>query len=192
MYQIAKDFKTRMQYYAVSQFRQNPDYINMCECIGNDFNRLNYVVQYLLDCLDIDKASGVWLDYIGWLVGTSREYFNIGQFFCVNSPDVNVPKYIWFPDTTVGQISSLSDELFRKRIYAKIGYNVSTGTRKENKYIIKNMTNAKRVKIKRVAPMTLDITLIGNNIIETNTLLDDINNVLGMGVGVRNLQILGE
>lgn len=121
-----------------------------------------------------------------------KRILNIARFFSVNSYDVNVEKYIWFPGTTLGQIDNLGDELFRKRIYAKIGYNVSKGTRKENKYIIKNMTNATRVKIKRVAPMTLDITLIGNSIIETNTLLDDINNILGMGVGVRNLQFLGE
>lgn len=192
MFQINIDFQKRMQFYAISQLRQNPDYVNLCEVIGQDFNDLKKISEYLLDCIDIDKASGVWLDYLGWLVGTTREYFNIARFFSVNSYDVNVSKYIWFPGSSLGSIDNLGDELFRKRIYAKIGYNVSKGTRKENKYIIKNMTNASKVKIKRVAPMTLDITLIGNSIIETNTLLDDINNILGMGVGVRNLQILGE
>lgn len=192
MFQSNIDFKKRMQYYAISQLRANPDYVNLCEVIGQDFNDLKKISEYLLDCIDIDKASGVWLDYLGWLVGTTREYFNIARFFSVNNLDVNVQKYIWFPGSSIGSISNLNDEVFRKRIYAKIGYNTSTGTRKENKYIIKNMTNATRVKIKRVAPMTLDITLIGNEIIETNTLLDDINNILGMGVGVRNLQILGE
>lgn len=192
MFQINIDFQKRMQFYAISQLRQNPDYVNLCEVIGKDFNDLKKISQYILNCVDIDNATGIWLDYIGWLVGTTREYFNITQFFSVNSADVNVEKYIWFPSQTVGQIKNLNDELFRKRIYAKIGYNVSKGTRKENKYIIKNMTNASKVKIKRVAPMTLDITLIGNSIIETNTLLDDINNILGMGVGTRNLQIVGE
>ena len=192
MFQSNIDFQKRMQFYAISQLRQNPDYINLCEVIGNDFNDLKKVSQYILDCINIDKASGIWLDYIGWLVGTTREYFNIARFFSVNSYDVNVQKYIWFPGSSLGSIDNLNDELFRKRIYAKIGYNISTGTRKENKYIIKNMTNANRVKIKRVAPMTLDITIIGNEIIETNTLLDDINNILGMGVGIRNLQFLGE
>lgn len=192
MFQINIDFQKRMQFYAISQLRQNPDYVNLCEVIGQNFNDLKKVSQYILDCVNIDKASGIWLDYLGWLVGTSREYFNIARFFSVNSYDVNVSKHIWFPDSSIGSIENLNDELFRKRIYAKIGYNVSKGTRKENKYIIKNMTNASHVKIKRVAPMTLDITLIGNSIIETNTLLDDINNILGMGVGVRNLQFLGE
>lgn len=192
MFQFNTDFFKKMQFYAVSQFRQNPDYTNLCEVIGNDFNDLKKISQYILDCVDIDNATSIWLDYIGWLVGTTREYFNISQLFSVNSADVNVEKYIWFPSQTAGQIENLNDELFRKRIYAKIGYNISTGTREENIYILKNMTNAKHAKIKRVAPMTLDVTLIGNAILQTQTLLNDINTVLGMGVGIRNLQIVGE
>lgn len=192
MFQFNTDFFKKMQFYAVSQFRQNPDYTNLCEVIGKDFNDLKKISQYILDCVDIDNASGIWLDYIGWLVGTTREYFNISQFFSVNSADVNVEKYIWFPSQTVGQISDLKDNLFRKRIYAKIGYNISTGTREENIYILKNMTNANHVKIKKVAPMTLDITIIGDAILYTQTLIEDINNALGMGVGIRNLQIVGE
>lgn len=192
MFQFNTDFFKKMQFYAVSQFRQNPDYINLCEAIGNDYNDLKKVSQFILDCVDIDNASGIWLDYIGWLVGTTREYFNVAQFFSVNSADVNVEKYFWFPDQKIEQISDLKDNLFRKRIYAKIGYNISTGTREENIYILKNMTNANHVKIKKVAPMTLDITIIGDAILYTQTLLEDINNVLGMGVGTRNLQIVGE
>ena len=192
MFQFNTDFLKKMQFYAVSQFRQNPDYINLCEAIGNDYNDLKKVSQFILDCVDIDNASGIWLDYIGWLVGTTREYFNVAQFFSVNSADVNVEKYFWFPDQKIEQISDLKDNLFRKRIYAKIGYNISTGTREENIYILKNMTNANHVKIKKVAPMTLDITIIGDAILYTQTLLEDINNVLGMGVGTRNLQIVGE
>lgn len=192
MFQFNTDFLKKMQFYAVSQFRQNPDYINLCEAIGNDYNDLKKISQFILDCVDIDNASGIWLDYIGWLVGTTREYFNVAQFFSVNSADVNVEKYFWFPDQKMEQISDLKDNLFRKRIYAKIGYNISTGTREENIYILKNMTNANHVKIKKVAPMTLDITIIGDAILYTQTLLEDINNVLGMGVGTRNLQIVGE
>lgn len=192
MFQINIDFFKKMQFYAVSQFRQNPDYVNLCEAIGNDFNDLKKNSQFVLDCVNIDSATGIWLDYIGWLVGTTREYFNISQFFSVNSADINVEKYFWFPDQKIEQISNLKDDLFRKRIYAKIGYNISTCTREENIYILKNMTNANHVKIKRVAPMTLDITLIGNAILYTQTLLEDINTVLGMGVGIKNLQIVGE
>ena len=192
MFQINIDFLKKMQFYAVSQFRQNPDYVNLCEAIGNDFNDLKKVSQFILNCVDIDSATGVWLDYIGWLVGTTREIFSIADYFSINSADLNIEKYIWFPSQTLGQLENLNDELFRKRIYAKIGYNISTGTRGENIYILKNMTNANHAKIKRVAPMTLDVTLIGNAILQTQTLLDDINTVLGMGVGIRNLQIVGE
>ena len=190
--QFSNDFIKRMQYYAVSQFRTNPDYKNLCEVIGKDFNDLKKISEYILKCVDIDKAEGVWLDYIAWLVGTSRTYFDLGDFFSVNSDDINVEKFIWFPGSTAGGETSLKDDFLRKRIYAKIGYNISKGTREENIYIIKNLTFAKKVLIKRVAPLVLDITLIGNDIIQSPTLKDDIDKVLGFCVGTRTITILGE
>ena len=183
------DFIVKMKYYAVSQYRVNEDYKNFCEVIGKDLNDLKAISEYLLKSIDIETASGVWLDYLGWLVGTSRGIFDISQFFTVNAADVNIPQYIWFPDQTVGSQSNLKDDLFRRRIYAKIGYNISKGTRAENNYIIKNMTFADSIKIKRVAPMQLDITLTGSNIIQTPTFREDIERVLGQGVSIRNLVI---
>lgn len=190
MFQFNIDFQKRMQFYAISQLRQNPDYVNLCEVIGNDFNDLKKVSEYILKNIDIDTASGIWLDYIGWLVGTTRGIFDLSTFFSVNSADLNVPIYIWFPDQTVGTETNLTDDLFRRRIYAKIGYNVSRCTREENIKIIKNMTFSEHVKIKRVAPLELNITLIGNQIIETPTFREDIERVLGPGVGIRDLVIM--
>lgn len=192
MFQFNIDFIKKMQYYAVSQLRQNPDYINLCEVIGQDFNDLKKISEYLLKSINIDEAGGVWLDYIGWLVGTTRVYFDIGDFFSVNSDDLNAEKYFYFPGTTIGGETNLDDVFFRKRIYAKIGYNISKGTREENIYILKNLTFAKRVLIKRVAPLVLDITLIGNDIIQTPTFKEDIEKVLGLCVGTGTIKVLGE
>lgn len=192
MFQFNIDFIKKMQFYAVSQLRQNPDYINLCEVIGQDFNDLKKISEYILKSINIDEAEGIWLDYLGWLVGTTRVYFDIGDFFSVNSDDLNADKYFWFPGTTVGGESNLDDVFFRKRIYAKIGYNISKGTREENIYILKNLTFAKKVIIKRVAPLVLDITLIGNDIIQTPTFKEDIEKVLGLCVGTGTIKVLGE
>lgn len=192
MFQFNIDFIKKMQYYAVSQLRQNPDYINLCEVIGQDLNDLKKISEYILKSINIDEAEGVWLDYIGWLVGTTRVYFDIGDFFSVNSDDLNAEKYFYFPGTTIGGETNLDDVFFRKRIYAKIGYNISKGTREENIYILKNLTFAKRVLIKRVAPLVLDITLIGNDIIQTPTFKEDIEKVLGLCVGTGTIKVLGE
>lgn len=193
---LLNDYYLKMQEYSISQLRLNKDYLLFCKCIGEDFNNLQKVSEFLLNMVNIDKAEGIYLDYIGWLVGTTRTYFNIARFFSVNSPDVNVPKYIWFKNQTIGQTASLSDELFRRRIYAKIGYNTTKGTREDNIYIIKNMSFADKVLIKSpnskigsTEPMCLDVTLIGDNIIQTNTLLDDIENILGTGVGLMRLHL---
>ena len=195
---LLNDYYLKMQEYSISQLRLNSDYLLFCKCIGEDYNNLQKVSEFLLNMANIDKAEGIYLDYIGWLVGTTRTYFNIAMFFSVNSPDLNVEKYFWFANQTIGQTASLSDELFRRRIYAKIGYNISKGRRKDNIYIIKNMSFADKVIIKspnsktnNTDKMELEITLIGDNIIQTNTLLDDVENILGTGVGLKALHIQG-
>lgn len=188
---LLNDYYIKMQEYSISQLRQNPDYLLFCKYIGNDYNNLQKVSEYLLDMANIDKAEGKYLDYIGWLVGTTRSYFNLARFFSVNNDDVNAVKYFWFKNQTIGQTTDLSDELFRRRIYAKIGYNMTKGTRENNIYIIKNMSFADKVLIEKVEPMVLDITLIGDNIIQTDTLLDDVTDILGTGVGIRHLNIQG-
>ncbi len=193
---LLNNYYQKMQEYSISQLRVNPDYLLFCKCIGEDFNNLQKVSEYLLNMANIDKAEGKYLDYIGWLVGTTRTYFNIARFFSVNSPNVNVPKYFWFKNQTIGQTATLGDELFRRRIYAKIGYNITKGTREDNIYIIKNMSFADKVIIKspnsktdKTDAMCLDVTLIGDNILQTNTLLDDIENILGTGVGLVRLHL---
>lgn len=191
MYQFDIDFVKQMQYYAVSQLRQNEDYKKLCECIGNDYNDLKRVSEYILKCINIDEAEGIWLDYLAWLVGTSRQYFNLSEYFCVNAEHVNAPKYFFFPDATTDAVSSISDTFLRKRIKAKIAYNTSKGTRNENNFIIKNLTNASRVIIKRVVPMMLDVTLLGSGINEVFATRTELEAVIGNGVGIRNLEIQG-
>ena len=186
---LLNDYYILMQKYSISQLRQNKDYLLFCKCASNHLDNLQKVSSYMLDMINIDKAEGIWLDYLGWLVGTTREYFNIARFFSVNNADLNEKKYFWFKDQTIGQISNLNDDLFRRRIYAKIGYNTTKGRREDNIYILKNMTNADKVIIKRNAPMARNIILIGNNILETNRLLDDIESVLPTGVGLNRLYL---
>ena len=49
------------------------------------------------------------------------------------------------------------------------------------------MTFAKKVKIKNVGTMMLDVTLVGDNLFFTQNTKSDIESVLGIGVGIRNL-----
>ena len=173
-----------MQQYSISQFRNIPEYVKICEAFSVGLGTIQDTVNYLSDVLDIDKAQGVWLDYIGWLVGETRgEDISLGDYFCVNSEDINVSKFFYFPNSTNNSSSSLSDELFRGQIKAKIAYNVSKGTREDLIKIIKNLVNADRVFIKKRTPMVLDITLYGENIIKYN--IDErVLNVLPNGVGL--------
>lgn len=184
------DYFALNQAYSLSQFRNNPEYMALIKADADLKENLQANVQYLLNTINIDKAAGVFLDYWGWLVGISRGYFDISAYFSYNRADVNTEKYIWFsePETDfVAPSGSLEDRDFRARIKAKAGANTSKCTREDNIAIIKNMTFAKKVKIKNVDIMLLDVTLVGDNLFFTQNTKSDIESVLGIGVGIRNL-----
>lgn len=184
------DYSALNQAYSLSQFRANLEYMALinADAALKEENQSN--IKYLLDSLDIDKAEGVFLDYIGWLVGISRIYFDNAAYFNYNRDDVNTEKYIWFsePDNDfVAPSGSLDDRDYRARIKAKAGANTSKCTREDNIAIIKNMTFAKQVKIKNVDVMLLDIVLVGDNLFLTQNIKKDLETILGRGVGIRNL-----
>lgn len=184
------DYFALNQAYSLSQFRNNPEYMALTKADADLKENLQANVQYLLDTINIDKAAGVFLDYWGWLVGISRRYFDISAYFSYNRDDVNREKYIWFSEPKsdfVAPAGNLEDIDFRARIKAKAGANTSKCTREDNIAIIKNMTFAKKVKIKNVGIMMLDVTLAGDNLFFTKNTKSDIESVLGIGVGIRNL-----
>ena len=181
----------KMLEYSLAQFRNIPEYVKICEAFSIGLGTIQDGINYLSNMLDIDKAEGIWLDYIAWIVGTSREVYNILNFFCVNAPHLNVPKYFYFEGITPDSKGNLQDVLLRKRIKAKIAYNTSKATRNENIRIIQGIFNADKVVIKKVAPMMLDITLYGDEIIYPSLegIRSSIENLLGNGVGINNLEI---
>lgn len=184
------DYFALNQAYSLSQFRNNPEYMALIKADADLKENLQANVQYLLDTINIDKAAGVFLDYWGWLVGISRRYFDISAYFSYNRDDVNREKYIWFSEPKSDFIvpaGNLEDIDFRARIKAKAAANTSKCTREDNIAIIKNMTFAKKVKIKNVGIMMLDVTLVGDNLFFTQNTKSDIESVLGIGVGIRNL-----
>lgn len=178
-----------VQQYSISELRNIPEYVKLCEAHAVGLNNIQDAVDYLTDMIDIDKAEGIWLDYIGWLVGINRNYGDISKFFSVNAEDINEEKYFWFDNQTISSEGSLDDNFFRKQIKAKILFNKTRCTRNENIRIIKGMTFAEKVIIDNVEPMLLDITLYGDNVVQTTTFRTDIESVLGEGVGIRNLEV---
>ena len=180
-----------IQQYSISELRNIPEYVKLCEAHTVGLSKIQNVIDYLSNAINIDTAEGIWLDYIGWLVGATRSYGDADRFFCVNSEDVNVEKYFWFANQSINEESSLDDNFFRRKIKAKILFNKTSCTRNENIQIIKGITFAEKVIIENVEPMLLDITLYGDNILQTTTTFNDVERVLGEGVGIRRLQIKG-
>lgn len=177
---------------SISEFRAIPEYVKICEAFCVGLGTIQDAVNYLSNMQNVDRAEGVWLDYLAWLVGTTRETYDITQFFCVNAPHLNVEKLFYFEGISSFDKGSLQDNYLRKRIKAKIAYNTSHATRNENIRIIKGMVNADKVVITNVEPMVLDITIYGDNLFypSTQSLRTSIENILGCGVGIRNLNIV--
>lgn len=182
------DYYVEHQKYSISQFRNVIEYLALIKASANCDDKLQVIIKKLLDSIDIDYAEGFLLDYIAWLVGTSRAYFDISNYLSVNRADINTEKYIYFENADV-QTGNLQDVSFRQRIKAKNYANHSKCTREDNINVIKNMTFADSVIIENVAPMMLDITLSGDNLLVTDTTRSDIESILGRGVGLRNLEI---
>lgn len=182
----------KMLEYSISQFRNIPEYVKMCEAFAIGLSTIQTSVDYLSDMIDLDKAEGIWLDYIAWLVGTNRTTYDILQYFCVNALHLNVEKYFYFEGISSLEKGTVQDVALRKRIKAKIAYNTSKCTRNENILIIQGLVNADKVVISNVSPMVLDIILYGENLFypSTQALRQTIENVLGNGVGIRNLTII--
>ena len=185
------DYKIQVLNYVIPYFRGNTDIKNILLAIGEKFNEFQDVIVYLLNTLTIKNAQGIWLDDIGKEVGTTRDEVDFGNYFCVNMPHVNVEKMFYFLSSNLDptQKLSLKDAEFIQKIMAVIGGNLSSGTRNENLNIIKMITNAESVIIKKVGTCQLDLYLNGSNITYTKNTLKYIQNILIDGVFLNEVYI---
>lgn len=186
------NYQAKVREYVLSQFRNKEGFEQTLQAIADQYEDLDKKVSAVYDWQDINSAKGEILDYIGWLYGITREYFDISLYFSVNSEDLNVEKYIFFskPETQyIIPSGSLDDLSFRQRIKAKIGAKFSRKTRNENIQIIKNMTFADEVLISNHSPMSLDITINGANLFITDKTFQEIESILADGVGINSLTV---
>lgn len=180
-----------LQDNTISILKNYPRFLTLLKVIANRLDSLQNCANYMCENTRLETAEGIWLDYLAWLVGTTRETFDITQFFCVNVAHLNVSKLFYFEGISSTSKGNLQDLYLRKRIRGKIAYNTSRATRNENIKIMQNIFNADKVVISVAEPMLLDITLYGDDIIYPSiaSLRDTITNIIGCGVGLRNLDI---
>lgn len=193
---IEKEYKPLLEEYTISQFRGKTGIDETLSAIAEQYSNLQDKLKTLLDWTSVDTAEGELLDYIGYLFGITRDYFDISQYFCLNADDINRSKYFFFKESKRGNIvprGSLSDLNFRQRIKAKIASKFSRYTRNDNIEIIKDMTFAENVEINQPSVMMLDINLVGDpqTLFITDKTLAEIEGVLGYGVGLNALTING-
>ena len=147
---IEQEYRQKLDEYIISQLRGKAGVKETLDAIAQQYEVLQDDLKGLLNWTSIDTAEGDLLDYIGYLFGITRDYFDISQYFCMNVDDINRSKYFFFKEASAGNAgggASLGDENFRSRIKAKIGLKFSNRTRNENIKIIKDMTFADDVNI---------------------------------------------
>lgn len=169
---ITYELDKKMLEYSISQYRVVPEYVKICEAFCVGLATIQTAIDYLSDMIDVDKAEGIWLDYLAWLVGTSRSSYDITQYFCVNAPHLNVEKLFYFEGISTLENGSIEDVTLRKKIKAKVAYNTSKATRNENIRIIEGMVNADKVIIEK-AKIFDNFTIVGNPTISSDGVVSD-------------------
>lgn len=187
-----KDFNSLTRSYVLSQLRDVKGFKETLQAIANQYTDLQSKVQFIYNYIDIDTAEGDILDLKGLLFGIIRNYFDISQYFKVNSLDINTSKYFFFEkpqSDTIVPAGILNDIIFRARIKAKIAHMFNNYTRNDNIFIIKNMTFSDNVIITKQENMNLNVHLYGSNIFLTSNTRGEIESILGDGVGLDRLLI---
>lgn len=189
------DYYAHLMKYSISQLRDKEGYKELCEGIAELFNSLQKGAFELESWNNIDDAEGELLDFIGYLFGVYRGYFDLSKYFCLNRDDLNQEKLFYFEkgsaintDTQGG----LTDREMRQRIKGVIARLYSRKTRNDNIRVIKFLTFAEHVIITRIGTMQQSINLIGKNIFLTDKTFDEIEGVLADGVSLEHLYINGE
>lgn len=181
--------------YCLPYLRCNKDVVTILKAIGNRFNKLQAVILYLLNSLQISKARGIWLDLIGVEVGALREDVDYGDYFCANAEHVNVEKRFWFTNSTDDPLRqiSLSDAEFINKIYAYIASDTSSATQNEIINIVKFLTGAENVIVTKTATCVISINLIGDaDVIRlTPNIVNYIRTTLASGVYLEEITING-
>ncbi len=188
------DYKVQALKFILHYFRTNKDIVAIIRALASRFTSLQTAVSELRNCLNIQNARGVWLDYIGDEVGAQRDEVDFGNYFCVNRDHINREKQFYFISSGLDPKSplTLSDAEFIQKIYAYIGANSSSGSIEEILKIVKTITNAVDIQVTISADFVLKINLIGDGLIMTRNTINYIQQILGDGIYLEEILINGK
>ena len=178
------DYKRKGLELILSHFRMNSDIAAIVKSIAIRFDSLQSIVEYLLNCLNISKARGQRLDYIGAEVGASRDEVDYGSYFCVNRLHINEDVNFYFlssgddPRTPL----SLPDAEYIQKIFAYVGANSSCGEMESILKTIQKITNVANVEVVQSQNGGLKINICGDGLIITRNTLTYIKQILGDGI----------
>ena len=165
---MSKFYQESAQELILNQLRESPNYAEVIRLLAEDFDSVGDVMDYIGTNLNLMKASGVWLDLIGDIVGINRNFDKTIQ-----------PVYFGFADqqnvTGFGQArfrepgdktvasSVLNDDEYRVVIIGQIAKNYGDVSEVGVATSVLNMTGAQQILIFQAPqPASFNIYIIGS------------------------------
>ena len=166
------DYEKQGLKYLLPYLATNIDIAAIVKIFGNRFNKLQSVLNKLVQSYNIKQCRDELLDFAGLEVGVTRD---VVDFLTSNFSPYSV--------------LTLNDAAFLQKIYAQIYSNTSSSTYEEFLYIVKFITNADKVEITKYSDCSIKLNLIGNNVLYTSNTAAYINQICGCGIYLKEVTI---
>lgn len=158
--------------YIIPYLREFDGTYQLNKVNGERWQSIEDILWTMLQQLDIDIASGIWLDFLGEKAGRPREIFTLPANlfeFDTDTPDINgfvdnvgdTNGGILLEGTGSGgyEAVSLEDEIYRLFIKFSMIRNNFDSKRQSIIDAIKILTNASKVLLRTISKLKLDITI---------------------------------
>jgi len=184
------DYQKLGQKIILAYLRQNNNLKTFIKILSTRFNMIQEIILYLLNSYKISNARGKWLDYIGSEVGAQREEIDYGNYFVVNQPHINVPKMFYFltSENNPQNILTLEDASYIQKISTYIGTNISSGTIEDILTLVKKITEADMIEIRKSNSEGLSITVDGDHMVLTRNTESYVHEILSNGIYLKEIK----
>jgi len=184
------DYQKLGQKIILAYLRQNNNLKTFIKILSTRFNMIQEIILYLLNSYKISNARGKWLDYIGSEVGAQREEIDYGNYFVVNQPHINVPKMFYFltSENNPQNILTLEDASYIQKISTYIGTNISSGTIEDILTLVKKITEADMIEIRKSNSEGLSITVEGDHMVLTRNTESYVHEILSNGIYLKEIK----
>lgn len=173
----------------INQLADSPQYVALLSWLAQSFDTVDDMLNYVAT-INVETATGVWLDLIGVIVGQSREVPNALLFEYFGFEDEGGLSFdtgrFYLDGEPLTAASILPDEEYRTVIIARIARNYGDISQVGIAEAIQNITGTDGVKVWTRAPAGFEVYIdsaISSNVAAILRTQDIVPR--GAGIGVR-------